>query len=115
MKFDANTKAGLTFLVFLLISIVAGALWYFHSVSQFATYQIYTEDSVSGHIADAPIEFHGVDVGKVKTIRLVSPRSVRIVLSIDKNAPVTSASVATIKGVGNTSNSEYRYLYFFVS
>jgi phospholipid/cholesterol/gamma-HCH transport system substrate-binding protein len=100
MKNDINMKARLTFVAFLLISIVAGAIWYFSSVNQYAPYQIYTEDSVSGLIADAPIEFHGVDVGKVKSIRLVNPHSVSIVLSIDKTAPVTSTTVATITSRG---------------
>src|ERR1700688_1579178 len=88
--------ARLMFVTVLLISTVVGAIWYLYSVSGYATYQIYTEDRVSGLMIDAPIEFHGVDVGKVKNIRLVNPRSVAIVLSIDKSAPVTSASVATI-------------------
>lgn len=100
MKNDINMKARLTFVAFLLISSFAGAIWYFLSVNQYATYQIYTEDSVSGLIADAPVEFHGVDVGKVKSIRLVNPHSVSIVLSIDKTAPVTSTSVATITSRG---------------
>jgi phospholipid/cholesterol/gamma-HCH transport system substrate-binding protein len=95
-----NTKARLMFVVFLLISISAGAAWYFYSVSQYAFYQIDTQESVSGLIAEAPVEFHGVDVGKVKSIRLVNPRSVRIIVSIDKNAPVTSASVATWRRPG---------------
>src|SRR5450631_4926326 len=99
------------FVMVLLISIVAAALWYFHSVSQNATYQIYTEDSVSGLIADAPIEFHGVDVGKVKSVKLVNPHSVRILLSIDKAAPITSASVATITARGLATRGFTGYVY----
>ena len=111
MKIDVNTKARLTFSMFLLVSIVAGALWYVHFVSQNATYQIYTEGSVSGLIADAPIEFHGVDVGKVKSIKLVNPHSVRILLSIDKAAPITSASVATITARGLATRGFTGYVY----
>jgi phospholipid/cholesterol/gamma-HCH transport system substrate-binding protein len=37
MKNDINMKARLTFVAFLLISIVAGAIWYFFSVNQYAT------------------------------------------------------------------------------
>jgi phospholipid/cholesterol/gamma-HCH transport system substrate-binding protein len=95
----------------LLISIVVGAIWYLHSVSGYATYQIYTQDPVSGLAVDAPIEFHGVDVGKVKNISLVSPRSVSIVLSIDKRAPVTSASVATITSRGLATRGYTGYVY----
>src|SRR5450631_4847799 len=111
MKLDVNTKPTLTFLLLLLVSIVAGALWYFHSASQNATYQIYTEDSVSGLIADAPIEFHGVDVGKVKSIKLVNPHLVRILLSIDKAAPITSASVATITSRGLATRGFTGYVF----
>jgi phospholipid/cholesterol/gamma-HCH transport system substrate-binding protein len=100
MRNDINTKARFAFVAFLLVSTVAGAVWYFFSGSQYATYQIYTEESVSGLIADAPIEFHGVEVGKVKSVRLVNSHSVGIVLSIEKTAPVTSASVATITSRG---------------
>src|ERR1700730_5622625 len=111
MKNDINMKARLTFVAFLLISIVAGAIWYFSSVNQYATYQIYTEDSVSGLIADAPVEFHGVEVGKVKSVRLVNPHSVGIVLSIEKTAPVTSASVVTITSCGLATRGFTGYVY----
>jgi phospholipid/cholesterol/gamma-HCH transport system substrate-binding protein len=111
MTNDINTKARLAFVAFLLIGIVAGAIWYHFSVDQYATYQIFTEDSVSGLIADAPIEFHGVEVGKVKSIRLVNPHSVSIVLSIDKAAPVTSTSVATITSRGLATRGFTGYVY----
>jgi phospholipid/cholesterol/gamma-HCH transport system substrate-binding protein len=65
----------------------------------------------SGLTVDAPIEFHGVDVGKVKNIRLVSPRSVSIVLSIDKSAPLTSATVATITSRGLATRGCTGYVY----
>jgi phospholipid/cholesterol/gamma-HCH transport system substrate-binding protein len=99
------------FVAVLLISTVAGAIWYVHSESGYATYKIYTEDPVSGLTVDAPIEFHGVEVGKVKTIRLVGPRSVSLVLSIDKTAPVTSASVATITSRGLATRGYTGYVY----
>jgi phospholipid/cholesterol/gamma-HCH transport system substrate-binding protein len=111
VKFDANTMAKVMFVAVLLISTVVGAIWYLRSVSQYATYQIRTDDPVSGLAIDAPIEFHGVDVGKVKAIRLVSPRSVSIVLSIDKSAPVTSASVATITSRGLATRGYTGYVY----
>jgi len=111
MKNDINTKARFAFVALLLVLTVAGAAWYFFSVSQYATYQIYTQDSVSGLIADAPVEFHGVEVGKVKSVRLVNPHSVGIVLSIEKTAPVTSASVATITSRGLATRGFTGYVY----
>src|SRR5450755_775624 len=111
MKYDINMKARLTFVAFLFILIIAGAIWYFFSENRYATYQLYTEDSVSGLIADAPIEFHGVDVGKVKSIKLITPHSVSILLRIDKAAPVTSASVATITSRGLATRGFTCYVY----
>ncbi len=111
MKNDINMKAGLAFAAFLLFLTVAGAAWYFFSVSQYTTYQIYTRESVSGLTTDAPVEFHGVDVGKVKSVKLLSPHSVGIVLSIDRTAPVTSASVATITSRGLATRGFTGYVY----
>jgi phospholipid/cholesterol/gamma-HCH transport system substrate-binding protein len=111
MKIDTNTKARLIFAAFLLISILGGAIWYLRFESRYATYQIYTGDSVSGLIVDAPIEFHGVEVGKVKDVRLVNPRLVSILLSIDKSAPVTTASVATITSRGLATRGFTGYVY----
>jgi phospholipid/cholesterol/gamma-HCH transport system substrate-binding protein len=111
MKNGINTKARLAFVAFLLISIVAGTIWYFVSANRYATYQIYTQETVSGLIADAPIEFHGVDVGRVKSIKLVNPHSVNIVLSIEKTAPVTSASVATVTSRGLAARGFTGYVY----
>jgi phospholipid/cholesterol/gamma-HCH transport system substrate-binding protein len=111
VKIDTNTIARLMFATVMLISIAAGAIWYLHSVSRFATYQVYTQDPVSGLTVDAPIEFHGVEVGKVKHISLLNPRSVAILLSIDGSAPVTSATVATITSRGLATRGYTGYVY----
>jgi phospholipid/cholesterol/gamma-HCH transport system substrate-binding protein len=111
VKIGTNTIARLMFAAVLLISTVAGVIWYLHSVGGYTTYRITTEDPISGLAIDAPIEFHGVDVGKVKSIRLLSPRSVSLVLSIDKSAPVTSATVATITSRGLATRGYTGYVY----
>jgi phospholipid/cholesterol/gamma-HCH transport system substrate-binding protein len=111
VKINTDTMARLLFVAVLLISTVAGVIWYSQSVSKYATYQIHTEDPISGLTIDAPIEFHGVEVGKVKSIRLLSPRSVSIALSIEKSAPVTSASVATITSRGLATRGYTGYVY----
>jgi phospholipid/cholesterol/gamma-HCH transport system substrate-binding protein len=111
VKFGANTAARLLFAAVLLISIAVVAIWYLHSESKYVTYRILSDDPVSGLAIDAPIEFHGVDVGKVKAIRLAGPRSVSVVLSIEKNAPVTRASVATITSRGLATRGYTGYVY----
>jgi phospholipid/cholesterol/gamma-HCH transport system substrate-binding protein len=114
MKNDINTKARLAFVAFLLVSIVAGVIWYFFSASAYMNYQISTQESVSGLIVDAPVEFHGADVGKVKSIKLIDPHSVKILLSIDKTAPITSASVATITSRGLATRGFTGYVYIAI-
>lgn len=111
MKNDVNSKAILLFIAFLLISVVAVAIWYFLSASQYTKYQIHTQDSVSGLIADAPVEFHGVDVGKVESIEIVDSHSVSILLSIKNTAPITSATVATITARGLATRGFTGYVY----
>lgn len=111
MENDINTKAKLAFVAFLLVALIAAVGWYFVSVSAYATYQISTRESVSGLIADAPVELHGVTVGKVKSVSLLDAHSVRILLSIDKTAPITSASVATIASRGLAPRGFTGYVY----
>lgn len=114
MKIDTNTQAKFAFAAFLLIALVAAVFWYLVSVGNYQIYQIATEESVSGLIVDAPVEFHGVDVGKVKSVKLLNPHTVRILLSIDKTAPITSASVATITSRGLASRGFTGYVYIAI-
>lgn len=111
MKIGANTMARLLFVGVLSISAIALAIWEWRSTSAYAAYQILTDDAVSGLAIDAPIEFHGVDVGKVRAVELTSPRSVRVVLSIAKSAPVSSATVATITSRGLATRGYTGYVY----
>jgi len=111
MENGINTKARLAFVAFLLIAAAAGASWFFFDASQYTTYQIRTQEPVSGLIADAPVELHGVEVGKVKSIRLIDPQSVGIVLSIDKTVPITAACRATITSRGLATRGFAGYVY----
>jgi phospholipid/cholesterol/gamma-HCH transport system substrate-binding protein len=111
MKNDINRKAIFLFIVVLVIALIAGITWYLLSVREYAIYQIYTEDPVSGLIADAPVEFHGVEIGKVKSIDLVNPHVVSILLSINKTAPITAATVATITARGLATRGFTGYVY----
>ncbi len=111
MKLDADRKAQLLFVAVLVVGFLAGLGWYVASEAGYTTYQISTKDPVSGLIVDAPIEFHGVDVGKVKHIELADPRSIRILLSIRDSAPVSSATVATITSRGLATRGFTGYVY----
>jgi phospholipid/cholesterol/gamma-HCH transport system substrate-binding protein len=111
MKLDADNKARIAFAFVLLLGAAAGIVWYLLSSSRYTTYQIQTHDPVSGLIADAPVEYHGVDVGKVKSVDLVDSRSIRILLSIKNDAPVTAATIATITARGLAARGFTGYVY----
>ena len=111
MKLDADNKARIAFALVLLFATAAGAGWYLFSSSRYTTYQILTHDPVSGLIADAPIEYHGVDVGKVESVELIDSRSIRVLLSIKNGAPVTAATVATITSRGLATRGFTGYVY----
>jgi len=111
MKLDADNKARIAFALVLLLAAAAGTGWYLFSSSRYTTYQILTHDPVSGLIADAPIEYHGVDVGKVKSVELIDSRSIRVLLSIKNGAPVTAATVATITSRGLATRGFTGYVY----
>jgi phospholipid/cholesterol/gamma-HCH transport system substrate-binding protein len=111
MKLDPDRKAQILFAAVLVGGLLAGLGWYAAGAAGYTTYQISTKDPVSGLIVDSPIEFHGVDVGKVKHIELVDPRSIRILLSIRDGAPVSSATVATITSRGLATRGFTGYVY----
>lgn len=111
MKPGIDTKAKLLFAACLLVATIAGALWYLFSASRYATYHVFTQDPVSGLMADAPVEFHGIEVGKVQSIRLVNAQTVDILVSIDKTAPVTAATIATITSRGLATRGFTGYVF----
>jgi phospholipid/cholesterol/gamma-HCH transport system substrate-binding protein len=101
----------MAFAVVLLLGAAAGLAWYFVASSRTTTFQIRTQDPVSGLIADAPVEYHGVEVGKVRRVELTDSRSIDILLSIDQKAPVTTATVATITARGLAVRGFTGYVY----
>ena len=111
MKISVENKARLAFVVVALLGMAAALGWLVVAAGRYATYQMRTQDSVSGLIVDAPVEFHGVEVGRVKRVELNDPRSVSILLSVKKEAPVTSATVATITARGLATRGFTGYVY----
>lgn len=111
MKVDAEAKARIAFALTLFVVVAALVTWYAVASLGYTTYRIETRDPVSGLIVDAPVEFHGVDVGKVAKIELAGPNSVRILLSLKDTAPVTTATVATITSRGLATHGFTGYVY----
>ncbi|MFV8782526.1 MlaD family protein [Microbulbifer sp. SA54] len=114
MNISIANRARLAFALTVLIAILAGTIWFYNTSGRFTTYQILTEDSVSGLIAGAPVEFHGVDVGRVTEVALTGPSSVRILLEVENNAPVTKATVATITARGLATRGFTGYVYILL-
>ena len=111
MKLDPERKATLLFAAVLVVGALLVLGWYVAEASGHRVYQITTTDPVSGLLVDAPVEFHGVDVGKVKRIELTGPRSVSILLAIRDSAPVSAATVATITSRGLATHGFMGYVY----
>lgn len=104
-------RAWLLFGLLLLLGAAAGLGWYVFTSTSYATFEIRTADPVSGLIPDSPVEFHGVEVGKVQRVRLVDPRSVSILLNIRRGAPLSRATVATITTRGLATRGFMGYVY----
>ena len=101
----------MAFGLLVLLGTVAGLIWYFLTSSHHATFEIRTRDSISGLIADSPVEFHGVEVGKVKRVQLIDPHTVSILLTVEEEAPITKATVATITARGLATRGFTGYVY----
>lgn len=68
------------------------------------TYYAYMNESVSGLNLRAPIKYRGVEVGNVREISLDAANSeqVKLVLNIERGAPVKEDSVAVLRTQGLT-------------
>ena len=110
-KLDPERKALILFAAVLAVGALLGLGWYVAESSGSRVYQITTADPVSGLLVDAPVEFHGVDVGKVKRVELTGPREVKVLLGIRDSAPVSAATVATITSRGLATRGFTGYVY----
>ncbi|MGH8140575.1 MAG: MlaD family protein [Steroidobacteraceae bacterium] len=108
---NVETRARVAFACVVLVGTAVGAGWYFLAYSRYTTFELRTHDSTDGLITDSPVEFHGVEVGKVKRVELIDPHSVGILLSIRKDAPVTRATIATITARGLATRGFTGYVY----
>ena len=111
MSMSAEARARIAFAAAVAVIAAAAAAWVLLASQQRVRYEIWSGEPVSGLIPGAPVEFHGVEVGKVHEVQLKNPRSVRILLEVDKDAPVSTATVATITGRGLATRGFTGYVY----
>lgn len=111
MRASAEARARWLFAAFLVLAGLGVAVWLVLATVRDRTYELRTTDVVSGLIPGAPVEFHGVEVGKVRSVELLGPRLVRILVQVHRDVPVTSATVATITGRGVAARGFTGYVY----
>ena len=111
MRPTPENAAKLLFVALMLLAIVGSLAWVRYDAGRYATYRVLTQDPVSGLIADAPVELHGVDVGRVDRVGLIDARTVEIELRLQKSAPVTMGTVATVTSRGLATRGFTGYVY----
>lgn len=111
MHRSIETRAWLVFAVLLLAAAAAALAWWTGFGRAETDYELRTQDAVSGLIEGAPVEFHGVEVGHVRQVRLLDARTVQVLLRVRQDAPVTTATVATISGRGLAARGFTGYVY----
>ncbi len=95
------------FVLALGAALIAAVLWLAAGSSgqkHYTTYEVIIQESVSGLNIDAPVKYLGVDVGKVREIRLdpKNPQHVQLMLLIERGTPVKQDTEAVLRTQGLT-------------
>lgn len=95
------------FVLVLSAALIAGILWLASGggfQKQYDLYLAFVDESVAGLNLKAAVKYRGVDVGKVKEIRLApgNPEQVRLVFEIERGTPIKVDTQAVLKTQGLT-------------
>jgi phospholipid/cholesterol/gamma-HCH transport system substrate-binding protein len=87
--------------------LIAGVLWLASGGAFKQKYDLYRaieDESVSGLNLNAPVKYNGVEVGKVREIRLDpgNPERVNLLFAIERGTPIKVDTVAVLKTQGLT-------------
>jgi phospholipid/cholesterol/gamma-HCH transport system substrate-binding protein len=100
MERDAHYVAVGAFILLVIGFAVAFVLWYTDANDGlvYEPYEIYFTGSVSGLDRGSPVRFLGVDVGRVRRLKIDedNPTRVQVVVEIDENAPISAATRASL-------------------
>lgn len=111
METNVNYTIVGAFVILLISAFTLTIIWLSagFSFEKYDIYKVYMDESVSGLNIDSPVEFNGVQVGKVTKIKidLKNPKLVRVLLRVKHNTPVTKSTVAMLTTRGITG-----YVYF---
>lgn len=95
------------FVLVLSAGFIGGVLWFSSGKSHlkiYDVYQTYMSESVSGLNLNAPVRYHGVEVGRVQKIALApgNTEQVQLTLDIERGTPVKVDTVAILQTQGLT-------------
>src|SRR5688572_1168472 len=94
------------FVIVLTSFMILGIIWLSSGFGgeEYSTYAVMMQESVSGMSVDSPVEFNGVNVGTIKSIKLEpkNPKLVKILLEVKNDTPITQGTIATIDTKGIT-------------
>ena len=107
----AEGRAWVMFAVVVTLAAMAGGAWYLTQLARYTTYEVRSTEALSGLIPDSPVEFHGVEIGKVTGVELIDAHSIRILVRVMRNAPVSRATVATVTQRGLSPRGFMGYVY----
>jgi phospholipid/cholesterol/gamma-HCH transport system substrate-binding protein len=87
--------------------LIAGVLWLASGGAFQKKYDLYLaieDESVAGLNLNAPVKYNGVDVGKVREIRLDpgNPERVNLLFAIERGTPIKEDTIAVLKIQGLT-------------
>jgi phospholipid/cholesterol/gamma-HCH transport system substrate-binding protein len=107
METKVNYAAVGIFVLALGAAFIAVVLWLavgFGSHKEYSLYQAVIDESVAGLNINAPVKYLGVDVGKVRDIKLdpANPQQVQLTFAIEKGTPVKVDTEAVLKTQGLT-------------
>src|SRR5262245_14790275 len=106
MEREANYVAVGAFILLVIAMAVGFVLWYTDARDgrEYELYEIYFAGSVSGLDRGGPVRYLGVDVGRVRRLSVDrdDPTRVQVIAEIDKSAPISSATRASLNLQGVT-------------
>lgn len=100
MERDAHYVAVGAFILLVIAMGVGFVLWYTDANDgrEYERYEIYFTGSVSGLDRGSPVRFLGVDVGRVRRLAIDDSNATRVVVvvEVDKTAPISAATRASL-------------------
>lgn len=100
MEKNVNYTVVGAFVIILITAIVLAIIWLSADLSteNYLIYKVYMKESVSGLNRDSPVEYNGVHIGSVASIKInpQNPKFVDLLLRIKQGTPVTRGTRAKL-------------------